>query len=182
MHCFWITSLGLASHSRSGPSRGDCILDGAGEGTAGVRSKPGVGGVPRGEQWWDALSSPEILGGESWPRGGGRIGPQAARQGAGRFPGALEVLCLLGLGPWLPLPGSWGDQLAWLWVGSLGQEWIRGGKGVQWSKWITQALIGNFGILLQCLGAFKIVCSFVIVCKVLETACLLHAFRKYFLI
>ena len=36
------------------------------------------------------------------------------KAGSGEVPGALHVLCFLGLGPWLPLPGSWGDQLAWL--------------------------------------------------------------------
>ena len=56
------------------------------------------------------------------------------KAGSGEVPGALDVLCFLGLGPWLPLPGSWGDQLAWLWVGSFGQEWSRGGKGEQWSE------------------------------------------------
>ena len=44
-------------------------------------------------------------------RAGGSPGFKA---GSRDVPGALGILCLLGLGQWLLLSGSWGDRLAWL--------------------------------------------------------------------
>ena len=61
--------------------------------------------VVRSPQFFRDPGSRELA---SRKRAGGSPGFKA---GSREVPGAP---CLLGLGPWLQLPGSWGGQLTWL--------------------------------------------------------------------